>query len=70
MRISSFTVYGYSNGSIIVDLGESEHLSMTLTDEESAQLRIVAQRIVEKRQAALAAAVTQPFIALAHFTEA
>jgi hypothetical protein len=70
MRISSFTVYGHSNGSAILDIGDNDHMHMTFTDEESAQLRALAQRIIEARQSSLAAAITQPFVALADYSEA
>jgi len=69
MRISSFTVYGSSNGSIIVDLGDNSHLTFDLSDSEANRLRTVAQQIVEERQVALAAAVRKPFAALADYTE-
>ena len=70
MRISSFTVYGHSNGSIILDIGERDHMNLTFTDDESAQLRALAQRLVEARQSAVVAAMSAPFVALADFSEA
>lgn len=70
MRISSFTVYGYGNGSIIVEISDTDSMSIGLTDAEANELRAVAQRIVERRQASLLEAVNQPFIALANFSEA
>jgi hypothetical protein len=70
MRISSFTVYGYSNGNIIVDMDNDTHLTFNLTDSEAAALRSVAQDIVERRQVKFAMQVTAPFVALADFSEA
>lgn len=69
MRISSFTVYGSMSGSIILDLENNTHMTFDFSEEESARLRAVAQQIVEERQSKLADAVSQPFPALADFTE-
>lgn len=68
MRISSFTVYGSSNGNLIVDISGG-HLCLELSDNEADRLRQVAQKIVEERQTAMAAAVSQPFAALADYSE-
>lgn len=69
MRISYLTVYGSMPGSINLELDGDIDMKFEFTEAEAAELRSVAMRIVERRQASLIKAASQPFIALADFTE-
>lgn len=69
MRIAYFTVYGNMPGSMAVTLSDETDIKINFTEEEAQELRGLAQRIYEARQAAIARAAAQPFPALAHYTE-
>lgn len=68
MRISFFTVYGSMPGSICLE-SQGIDIKLDFTEEEAAQLRAAAERIVEARQPALVRAASEPFAALADYSE-
>ena len=68
MRISFFTVYGSMPGSVAFE-SQGIDMKFDFSEEEAAQLRAAVERIIEARQPALVRAASQPFAALADFSE-